>query len=408
MSIQQHTQNGPSFILVVPGSAANMTRGGGQRSAVFASALARCGPVKLLVIGRADPDRVDATFPDCTEIRFAPLRSSTNHHARTWTQRLLELIPRYRADDGVAAALDDMIGNEPAILVCRYFWPYCKTGMHWRRRDYVQTMIDIDDRDDLAPLFFSHPIVRRLQSIAFLDRLIRLYIQRIMQTMLPAAGHVWFVRQEDVRGFTIAKTSVAPNVPFTVETRTPPPSEANEIVLFVGSADHPSNVEGMRWFLSECWPEIAKMRPNARFRLIGSGAWGTILGNFWTTAADIVGFSEDLASEYAAARVVVAPVFDGGGSKIKVIEACAFGRPVVAARHSSGGFGREIEAEILTADDAAAFVAETTRMLADPEAADKLGCRLRQLQKTLLSREALEKAIARDVSRVAQLAVRVS
>jgi glycosyltransferase involved in cell wall biosynthesis len=300
--------------------------------------------------------------------------------------------------------LDELVGEAPAVVVVRYFWPYCKTGLHWCQNDRVRAMIDVDDRDDLAPLHLGRATFRRLQAFAIVDRALRMYIRRLMDAMMQRAAHVWFVRAEDAADFAGVSLSLAPNVPFAAAPQIPPPSEADEVVLFVGSAAHLSNVEGVRWFLTACWPKIRKSRPSARFRLVGSGEWPRFVeGLSSADGAEIVGFVDELAPEYAVARVVISPVFDGGGSKIKVVEACAFGRPIVATRHSCRGFGEDIESAIPTAEDADAFASETARLLADTAAADELASQLKSLQKQLLSRVSLERIISADVARVEQL-----
>jgi hypothetical protein len=321
-----------------------------------------------------------------------------------FSRTLFEIMPRYRVDAGVAAALDELVGNGPAVVVCRYFWPYCKTGLHWRRKAGIRTMIDVDDRDDLAPLLLGRAVLQWLQSFSPIDRGLRLYIRWLLRAMLRKANHVWFVRADDAAEFADAPVSLAPNAPFAAAAHTPPPSAAGENVLFVGSAAHASNVSGVRWFLKRCWPKIRAARPAATFRLVGSGGWREQLSDFvHVDGAEIVGFVNDLASEYAASRVVVSPVFEGGGTKIKVVEACGFGRPVVATVHSCSGFGDELETAVPTANDADEFVIETLRFLDDPAAADTIGATLKLLQGRLLTRSALEAAIVRDAVRVSQL-----
>ena len=92
-----------------------------------------------------------------------------------------------------------------------------------------------------------------------------------------------------------------------------------QTVLFFGDFDYEPNARGVARFLSEAWPLVAKRRDDARLRLVGRGA-AERLGELAarTPGAEAVGFVPSVAAELAAARLVVVPVWQGGGTRIKV------------------------------------------------------------------------------------------
>lgn len=96
-------------------------------------------------------------------------------------------------------------------------------------------------------------------------------------------------------------------------------------ILFVASANA-LNVRGAEDFLRFAWDEIRAAVPDAELRLVGP-----IGGAIRSTQAGVtvVGPVDDLAAEYAAARLVINPVRAGTGLKIKTIEALAQGCPLV-------------------------------------------------------------------------------
>jgi glycosyltransferase involved in cell wall biosynthesis len=91
------------------------------------------------------------------------------------------------------------------------------------------------------------------------------------------------------------------------------------------------------------------------------------------------GYVEDVRPLVAGARVCVAPIRQGGGTRIKILEAMALGTPVVAT--SKGAEGLEvIEGEhILLADDPAGFANSTLRLLRDAELRQRLATNARRL-----------------------------
>ena len=89
-----------------------------------------------------------------------------------------------------------------------------------------------------------------------------------------------------------------------------------------------------------------------------------------TVAGDVL----DVAPWYRSASVAVVPIRAGGGTRIKVLEALAHRRPVVAT--TAGARGLDLagsDGPILTADTADAFAAACRRLLDDPALASRLG-----------------------------------
>jgi glycosyltransferase involved in cell wall biosynthesis len=104
-----------------------------------------------------------------------------------------------------------------------------------------------------------------------------------------------------------------------------------------------------------------------------------------------------LAPYYAAARMAIVPIRAGGGSRIKILEAFAHGRPVIATRLGAEGLGLVDGQHLLIADTAEDFAAAARRLLADPDLAVRLVSKAGALveQRYALDRVAsmIEKAI---------------
>ena len=74
-----------------------------------------------------------------------------------------------------------------------------------------------------------------------------------------------------------------------------------------------------------------------------------------TGGIELLGFVEDLRSEYARAACLVVPILSGHGTRVKIIEAMAAGVPVVSTRKGAEGLDLRVGEEILIADEPAAF-----------------------------------------------------
>ena len=71
-------------------------------------------------------------------------------------------------------------------------------------------------------------------------------------------------------------------------------------------------------------------------------------------------------------RIAVAPLRGGGGTKVKILEAWAHRRPVVATSHAARGLGAVPGRHLLIADTAAQFAHCCKRIFDDPVLAGSL------------------------------------
>jgi glycosyltransferase involved in cell wall biosynthesis len=135
----------------------------------------------------------------------------------------------------------------------------------------------------------------------------------------------------------------------------------DDAVLFVGSGTAP-NVDGVRWFIEQCWPSIRAQRPNARFCVAG-----TVSHTFGPPPEGVVflGHVDDLARLYGQAGVVVSPLRAGSGLKIKLMEALELGKAVVATSVTLQGVAERLSDAVVRADDAEAFAAAVVLLLSD-------------------------------------------
>ena len=100
---------------------------------------------------------------------------------------------------------------------------------------------------------------------------------------------------------------------------------------------------------------------------VGSGGWADALPEFREArGVEIVGVVDDLAEEYRRAAICVAPIYDGGGTKIKVLEALAFNRAVVCTPHAAYGLHPALTSQSLfCVDDDESMSKACVRLMGD-------------------------------------------
>ena len=111
------------------------------------------------------------------------------------------------------------------------------------------------------------------------------------------------------------------------------PKSDKKIILFVCSSYY-VNIVGFKWFNSEVLPYLDK---KYHIFIVGTGALQ--LKNIVTNEdVEIVGRVESMTAYYEKADIVIEPVFDGGGMKVKTIEALSFGKNIISTSESLNGY----------------------------------------------------------------------
>ncbi|MBK8165860.1 MAG: glycosyltransferase family 4 protein [bacterium] len=155
-------------------------------------------------------------------------------------------------------------------------------------------------------------------------------------------------------------------------------------VLFVGSFQHRPNRSGVRAFLTEAWPRIRTEIPGAHLDLAGRGSdsFLSALGDpvHWQARGVTAhGYVDDLAPLFRACHVFAAHLTEGGGIKIKVLEALARGVPVVATPVAAEGIAGGDRTPPLVAAPGVAFADAVLRVASDASLAASLAAGGRRL-----------------------------
>ena len=93
----------------------------------------------------------------------------------------------------------------------------------------------------------------------------------------------------------------------------------------------------------------------------------------------VTGYVDDIRVHLARASVGIVPMRAGSGMQNKVVEAMACGTPLVATPYALGGVGARDERDVLVANDACRFAAQTVRLLRSPVLRDRLARAARAL-----------------------------
>lgn len=189
----------------------------------------------------------------------------------------------------------------------------------------------------------------------------------LVARMLRRARHVWLVNPRDQGRLGLARSSLLGNVVPVPPRRPLADAAVPGRILMVGFFPHPPNAQGLRFFAREVLPELRRRVPGVELHAIGKCP--PDLAAELAGEVAVRGYVDDLATEYARAALVVAPIFSGAGTQIKVIDALAHARPLVASGFACEGFAFALHdrQHLRVAGDAPAdWVTVCAEVLADP------------------------------------------
>nr|WP_228028540.1 glycosyltransferase family 4 protein [Donghicola mangrovi] len=146
--------------------------------------------------------------------------------------------------------------------------------------------------------------------------------------------------------------------------RHPHPGNAKEI-LFVGSNTEP-NVLGLKWFYRECWPDILKAVPDAKLNVVGT-VYRAMHGEAVPPSVTYLGLVEDLSALYQGSGIVISPLTFGSGLKIKLIEAMALGKAIVATSVTLQGVEELASSAVCHADASGDFSSAVIKLATNDE-----------------------------------------
>ncbi len=151
-------------------------------------------------------------------------------------------------------------------------------------------------------------------------------------------------------------------------------------IVFVGAMDYSPNVVGAEWFCNQVLPIIRQRHSRVLFQIVGRNPTNRVLGLHDVSGSageqvgvEVTGRVGSVTSYLDNAAVVVVPLLDGGGTRLKILEAFAARRPVVSTAKGAEGIDAQHEREILIADEPTEFAVSVLRLLSSPAEAMRIG-----------------------------------
>jgi glycosyltransferase involved in cell wall biosynthesis len=352
-------------LLVAPAAPWGAAAGFRYRMQAAVEGLQRLGPVDVCIVQPHRPAELDARPPDeGGRVMWAPVT-----RAPGW--RLRALASRARPEQ--LSRFDRATAEQFAAMASGAQLTWCVEPRGYEPvRSLVRgrVVLDLQNLRDVSARYERDHRVRGEGARGALRR----------HVVLPRLESRWTRWQRDAAADVDATVVcseldarrlgapciVIPNTYPRPETvAAPTGNDASScVVAFVGSLQYEPNLHGVRSFAHDVLPRLRAKVPQTRFRVVGdrpdlAGELRELPG------VDLRGYVADLDDALAGVDAIVAPLFFGGGTRLKVLEGFARRVPVVATTIAAEGLDVRNGVELLVADGPQRFAGALLRLHGD-------------------------------------------
>ncbi len=146
------------------------------------------------------------------------------------------------------------------------------------------------------------------------------------------------------------------------------PSKKSPKLIFAGRLNAYTNKKAAEDIAFKIWPEIKTAYPDAEFILAGSNPPESITSALkHDTKFHITGFVDDIRTSIDSADIYICPITDGGGTKLKVLDALAMGIPLIADPIACEGIDVENNANVIFAKTPKEYVSAIKHFLSNDD-----------------------------------------
>ncbi len=198
------------------------------------------------------------------------------------------------------------------------------------------------------------------------------------------ASHVLTVSPEDrseiLRVLSPSSVTLVPN---GIDTEVwPDVSDAERRprdLVFMGKMDYRPNVLSMQWFCSLVLPALIQRYSNLRLWIVGRDPAPDVWKLGQIPEVTVTGYVEDAQPFFQRGSIFVLPMFHGGGTRFKALEALMAGMPLVTTQMGIQGIPLQDQVHCMTAESAEEFIRAIQTLWEKPWLGSALARRGRKL-----------------------------
>jgi glycosyltransferase involved in cell wall biosynthesis len=133
-------------------------------------------------------------------------------------------------------------------------------------------------------------------------------------------------------------------------------------LIFVGGMNWYPNRDAVLYFLKEVWPLLREEQPERTLTVVGQDPPPELTSAMRDPRVHAPGFVDDVRPYLDSAETYVCPIRDGGGTRLKILDALSMGKPLVATGVAVEGLGLSEGIHFLRAESPEDYVRALRRL----------------------------------------------
>lgn len=395
--------------------------GAAQRAMAHLRTLALLGPVDMVVIHRpGDPDVISSSLdPSEPYVRTAikmPLAGweGLTHRVPWIPYKLglfLESLQMYCSEaphlsNATWDQVAEQLPEKHYDLTFSFRISAAHTVNRLIKRKLITATAKLVDFDDIMSRYSQRFLsIERNRLGRFRSALWKLDVRRIIQAekdILLSWDAVSVCSDDDVA--ILRQRTPSANIfkiPNAISRpQIPVPTSKTPRLLFVGSLTSPANIQGLTAFIRNAWPKIREQVPNVELTVVGLLPSADMIALLSRAGAKLQANAPSVQPFYEKSDIVICPIMFGSGTRIKILEAMAFGRPIVSTTLGAEGLGVQSGREMLIADTMPEFAQSVIQLCESPSLRTDLATRARNFQQALYSPDTFRNALMQMIGSV--------
>lgn len=156
-----------------------------------------------------------------------------------------------------------------------------------------------------------------------------------------------------------------------------PEDSLKQSLLYIGNMDYRPNQDAIIWFCREILPVVRKTYPQIELWIVGKNTSDDIYG-LADDHTHVTGMVPEVSPYYRNTYISIVPLRAGGGTRLKILESMALGRPVVSTTIGCEGIEASDGEEIFIADSPSAFAEKIDRLIQNQETYNQIAFKARK------------------------------
>jgi glycosyltransferase involved in cell wall biosynthesis len=230
-------------------------------------------------------------------------------------------------------------------------------------------------------------------------------MERAERLYLKKSDRVLTVSEEDRKEFLQflepSKVTVIPTGVDIEYFHLQPGKERKISLVFTGSMDWLPNEDGIVYFVEQVLPLIRRQVPDVSLCVVGRKPSKRLQElSAREKNVELTGWVGDVRPYLAQGEVCIVPLRIGGGTRLKIFEAMAMGKAVVATTIGAEGLPVRHGESILLADTPEDFARYTVELLGSPVLRNQIGATAHRLVEENFGWASVAKQLAQELERL--------